>query len=53
MMFYTTFNNISAILWRSVSIGGGNRRKPPKKSLTNFITLQCMSYRVHLAMNGV
>ena len=40
MKFYTTFNNISAILWRSVLIGGGNRRKPPRKSLTNFITLQ-------------
>jgi hypothetical protein len=44
MMFYTTCNNISAILWRSVLIGGGNRRKPPRKSLTNFITLCRIEY---------
>ena len=40
MVFNTTFNNISVMLWRSVFIGGGNRRtrrKPPtcRKSLTN------------------
>jgi hypothetical protein len=31
MVFSATFNNISAISWRSVFIGGGNRtrRKPP------------------------
>jgi len=31
-MFNATFNNISVISWRSVFIGGGNRRtrwKPP------------------------
>jgi len=42
-VFNATFNNISAISWRSVLFGGGNRstrRKPPTchKSLTNFIT---------------
>jgi hypothetical protein len=42
MMFNATFNNISAISWQSVFIGGGNRstcRKPLtcRKSLTNFI----------------
>ena len=40
MVFNATFNNISAISWRSF-IGGGNwstQRKPPtcSKSLTNF-----------------
>ena len=36
MMFNTTFNNISAISWRSVY--WRTRRKPPicRKSLTNF-----------------
>ena len=38
MVFNATFNNISVISWRSISIGGGNRRKPPtcRKSLTNY-----------------
>ena len=41
-VFNATFNNISVISWRSVFIGGGNRRirrKPPtcRKSLTNVI----------------
>jgi hypothetical protein len=44
MVFNAIFNNISVILWRTVSyIDGGNlsiRRKPLtcRKSLTNFIT---------------
>jgi hypothetical protein len=35
-----TFNNISVISWRSVSLVGDTQRKPPTccKSLTNFIT---------------
>ena len=44
MVFSATFNNISAILWRSV--GGGNRRKPRtcRKSLTNYIAYYCIKY---------
>ena len=43
MVFYATFNNISAISWRSVLLVGGNRNTRRKlltccKSLTNFIT---------------
>ena len=42
MVFNATFNNISAISWRSVYCGGNQsiRRKPPacRKSLTIFIT---------------
>ena len=43
MVFNVTFNNISATLWWSAFIGGGNWnpwRKPPtcRNSLTNFIT---------------
>jgi hypothetical protein len=54
MLFSATFNNISAISWRQVIIGGGNRRtwrnkgnnkitelrttRTSRKSLTNFIT---------------
>jgi hypothetical protein len=41
-VFYATFNNISAISWRSVLFmeEASTRRKPPtcRKSLTNFIT---------------
>ena len=44
MVFNAPFYNISAISWRSVFIGGGNRRKP----LTNYVTLL---YWVDLAMN--
>ena len=49
MVFNATFNNISAILWQSIFIGGGHRstrRKPPTccKSLTNFITYCCIEY---------
>jgi hypothetical protein len=45
MVFNTTFNNISAISWRSVLLG----RKPPtcRKSLTNFITNCCIKYTSH------
>jgi len=43
MVFNVTFNNISGISWRSVLVGGGNRRTRRKplachKSLSNFIT---------------
>jgi hypothetical protein len=53
MVFNSTFNNISAILLRSVllvevtRVPGKNRTC--RKSLTNFIT---MLYRVHLAWAG-
>jgi len=35
MVFNATVNNISAISWRSIYIGGGNRRNSPtcRKSL--------------------
>jgi hypothetical protein len=39
MVFNATFNTISAISWRSVFIGWGNRstlRKPPKLNRVNF-----------------
>jgi hypothetical protein len=40
MVFNATFNNISAIPWRSVLFMGETGRKPPtcRKSLTNLIT---------------
>jgi len=43
MVFDATFNNISAMSWRIVFIGGGKRgargKQPTShKSLTNFIT---------------
>jgi hypothetical protein len=46
MVFNATFNNISAISWWSVLIGGRNqstRREPPTlgKHLVNFITCEC------------
>ena len=49
MVINATFNNISAISWQPVFIGGGNRstrRKLPtcRKSQTNFITNCCIEY---------
>jgi hypothetical protein len=40
IVFNTTFNNISVLLWWSVVLVEENRRKPPtcRKSLTNFTT---------------
>ena len=57
MVYNTSFNNISVILWRSVFfLCGGNRstrRKPPtcRKSLTKLFHI--MLYWVHLAMSGI
>ena len=49
VVFNATFNNISAISWRSVlwvEETGSTLRKPPtcRKSLTNFITECCIEY---------
>ena len=49
MIFNATFNNISAISWRSVLLvveTGCSRRKPPtcRKSLKIFITKCCIEY---------
>jgi hypothetical protein len=44
VVFHATFNNISAISWRSVN--RSTRTKPPtcRKSLTNFTTWCCLEY---------
>jgi len=49
MVFKATFNNISAISWRSVLLvegtGEPGGKKPTcRKSLTNFITKCCIEY---------
>jgi hypothetical protein len=43
--FNATFNNISAISWRPVLVGGGSRREPPTmgNQLVSFITFGCES----------
>ena len=41
---HSTFPGVRTMMWRSVLIDGGNRRKPPRKSLTNFITLCRIEY---------
>ena len=46
LVFNATFNNISAILWRSLLLVEETGEKPPTchKSLTNFITQCCIEY---------
>ena len=63
MVFHATFNNISAISWLSVLLGGGNRstcRKPEYLYKTTMelshVTdklYQMMLYQVHLAWAGL
>ena len=43
MVFDTTFNNISVILWQ-LALLVEETRIPCRKSLTNFITLCCIEY---------
>jgi uncharacterized membrane protein len=53
MMFNTTFNNISAISWRSVLLVGGNRstrRKPPIRYVA--ILWQTVSHNVFSSLGN-
>ena len=51
MLFNATFNNISVLSLRSVSLVGGNRRKSPPchKSLTNYYRIMLIEYTSLLA----
>ena len=56
MVFNVTFNNISAISWRSVVLVEETEypeKKPRPVASHSQTSYPIMVYRVHLAMNGI